>query len=347
MLLSATSINAADNEEGIGSVTKVEFDDDVDALFKLPLTEFIDARNNLAARLKRGGRASDGNLVKALGKPSISAWAVNQLYWKHREAVDRLLVTSQRLRQAQTSQAPERIADMRGSLEARREVLSRLSDLAVALLRDAGHTPTPDTIRRITTTLEAISTYAMLPDGPTPGRLTQDVEPPGFESLASLIPVTESADVSDELKRATPSRKSRSAETKTPQRASPPGDAQKVRQREETHRARIAAAKVSLKEAEKSLAAARSRAQRLEAAQTKAYAEATEADAEARQAEKLLREAEVRFKKADAASRDAAHRTQRTAAEAEEAAQAVEAAKHGIEKASKELESLLQESAAR
>jgi len=54
-------------------------------------------------------------------------------------------------------------------------------------LRDAGHSPTPDTLRRVVTTLEALSAYALLPNGPTPGRLSQDVDPPSFESLASLM----------------------------------------------------------------------------------------------------------------------------------------------------------------
>ncbi len=330
--------------EGIGSETKGELEEDVDALFKRPLAEFIGARNNLTARLKQGGRTNDANLVKALAKPSISAWAVNQLYWKHREAFDQLLATGQRFRQAQTSRTAGRIADMLGSLDARRETLSHLSELAPALLRDAGHNPMPDMIHRITTTLEALSAYASLSDGPTPGRLTHDVAPPGFESLASLIPSANTAEGKDELARVTPSQKSGSVVPKTRQKAPPGGDVQKVLQLEDTRRARIAAAKISLQEAKRLLTEARPKAQRLEAAQKKANAETKDAHAKARQAEKQVRQAEERFKKASAASEDAAQRAQRIAAEAEEAAQAVEDAKRTVEKASKELESLFQES---
>src|SRR6266513_145928 len=118
------------DDEGIGSETKGKLDDDVDALFKLPLAAFTGARNDLVVRLKRAGRADDANLVKALAKPSISAWAVNQLHWNHREAFDRLLSSSQRFRQSQASQPATRMADLRGSLDARREALSHLSDLA-------------------------------------------------------------------------------------------------------------------------------------------------------------------------------------------------------------------------
>jgi hypothetical protein len=328
------------DEEGIGSETKGKIDDDIDALFKLPLAEFTGARNDLAARMKRAGRADDANLVKALTKPPISAWAVNQLYWKHREAFDRLLVAGQRFRQAQTSNNATRIADIRESLNARGDALTHLSDLATVVLRDAGHNPTPDTIHRITTTLEGVSARSTPSDGPTPGRLTQDVDPPGFESLASLIPSPFASEQNVESKKVTPAKNSGSAVTKQPQRTSPPTDLQKVRQAEETRRARIAAAKVSLQEARRSLTQAQSRAQRLEASQKKADAEAKKADAEARQAEKQLRKAEELFKKANVASQDAAHRAQRIAAEAEEAAQAVEDAKRAIEKASKEFDSL-------
>src|SRR5215207_1711325 len=165
------------------SESKTRFDDEVDVLYRLPLAEFTAARNALAKRLKQAGRGNEAELVKALGKPSSSAWAVNQLYWKHRDAFDRLIATGERFREAQTSRLSRKVADMRVALDARREALSHVSDLATALLRDAGHNPTPDTMLRVTTTLEALSAYASSSDGPRPGRLAHDVDPPGFESL--------------------------------------------------------------------------------------------------------------------------------------------------------------------
>jgi hypothetical protein len=311
----------------------------VDALFKLPLGEFIDARNGLAKRLKRSGRADDANLVKAIAKPSVSAWAVNQLHWNHPEEFDELLAAGQRFRQAQASHTTGTSADMRRSLEARREALALLSELAAVLLRDAGHNPTPGTIHRITTTLEAVSAYASLPDGQAPGRLTRDLDPPGFESLGPLMADASTAKANEEPAPVTPPRKSGGTGTHTRQRASPNDDVQKARQLEDARKARIAAAKVSLQEAEKSLTEARARAQKLEAAQTKA-------DAEAKQAAQELREAEECVKKASAASRDAAQRSQSISAEAKEAAKAVEDTKRSVQKASKEVESLLRESAA-
>ncbi len=316
-----------------GGETKGKLEDDLDALFRLPLAEFTAARNALAGRLKQGGRGHEADFVKALVKPSITAWAVNQLYWKHREAFDRLIATGERFRQAQTSRLARKVADMRGALDARREVLSNLSDLATALLRDAGHNPTPDTIHRITTTLEAMSAYASLSDAPRPGRLTHDVDPPGFESLASLIPGAGMRELREEPARATSSQKSGRAATSTKRKAEPSAD---VRHLEETRQARIAAAKASLQDAKSLLIEARARAQSLEVAQKKA-------NAEAKEAEKERREAEEHFEKARAASEDATRQARRIAVEVDDAVKAVHDAKRTVEKVSKDLELLFRE----
>ena len=45
---------------------------------------------------------------------------MNQLYWKHREAFDRLLESSGRIHKAQSYRLAGKLADMRGALDARR-----------------------------------------------------------------------------------------------------------------------------------------------------------------------------------------------------------------------------------
>ncbi|HEU4767098.1 MAG TPA: hypothetical protein VFS77_06975 [Pyrinomonadaceae bacterium] len=299
-----------------------KLDDEVDQLFQLPLSEFTGARNTLAARLKQTGRAGDANLVKTLAKPPVSAWTVNQLYWSHREAFDTLLAAGQRFHKAQTA---GKVADMRGALEARRAALTNLADLAETLLVEAGHNPSGDTVRRITTTLEALSAYASVADGPTLGRLSEDVDPPGFESLAGFIP-------GPAPKRETaPASQKSSAPAAAKQKS-----AREDREAEQTRQVRIAAAKLSLQSAKRLLADARVRAQSMESAQKKAYAEA-------KQAEKQTREAEERFKKAKLASDAAAERLQSIADDADEATKAVEDAKLALDKATKELEASFRE----
>jgi hypothetical protein len=290
------------------------------------LAEFVDARNALAKRLKQSGRDNDANLVKTLVKPPVSAWTVNQLYWQHRDAFDELLAAGQRVRQAQASGRASKLADMRQALDARREALAELSHLASSLLSEAGHSPSLDTIRRITTTLEAISA---LSDGPTLGRLTQDVDPPGFESLVSFMAGTGAATkASQKSARSAVSQTSFAA--KSQQKSTADREAQRL---EEVRQANIAAAKSSLQAAKKSLADARARAQSAESAHKKTTTEA-------KQAEKQLRDAEERLKKASATSKAAAERAGSMAEEAADATEAVEEAKRAVESASKELESL-------
>ena len=255
------------------SLVKRKFDDEIDDLFKLPVAEFTSARNALAARLKKQGRTNDAERVKLLAKPSVSAWAVNQLYWDHRDAFDQLIATGKSFRHGPTSR--------RESVDARRDALVELSELAANLLRDSGHNPSQDTTRRVTATLEALSAYALLPDGPTPGRLTNDVDPPSFESLASLMSGGGTVAPAPARKKAIIA------------------DARKIQQ------AKIAAAKASLQDAKRSLTAARTRSQSLETTLKKAQAEAKEAArraqsvaAEAAEAAQVLKDAKRTFEEA-------------------------------------------------
>jgi len=326
-----------------GSETKGKLEDDVDALFRLSLPEFTGARNTFAARLKQSGRGDEAFLVKALVKPSISAWAVNQLYWNHRDAFDRLIASGERFHRAHSSPLAGKLANLRIALDARREALTHLSDLATSLLRDAGHNPSLDTARRITTTLEAISAMSILAsrsDAPRPGRLTHDVDPPGFDSLASFIPgarVTQPREEPARIDLNRASQKSSSAPTNTRRKLAPDDD---VRQLEEARKAKIATARVSLQEAKRSLTETRARAQSLELTQKKVYAEA-------KKAEKHRRDAEESLEKARAVAEDAARRAQSLAVDVKEAATAVEDAQRTMERASKELESLFRESSRR
>jgi hypothetical protein len=304
-----------------------KLDDDIDALFKLPLTEFVGARKALAARLKQNGFVSEAEDVKALAKPPVSAWTVNQLYWRHREGFDELIATGQRFHKAQVT---GKMVNMREALDARRDALSHLSDLATEALRDAGHNPSLDTLRRIATTLEALSVATSPSNGPTLGRLTHDIDPPGFDSLGSFAPSAAITKRAAEPLHVSPSKKTVTASTKA-QEAAAEASRQKERQ------ARMNAAKASLQQARKSLTAARAALKSLEGAQKKA-------EATVKEAVKQKREAEERFKKASAASADAALRAQSIAAELTKATKTLDDAKRKVESGTKELENSFRES---
>ena len=309
-----------------------QLDDELDDLFTLPLAEFTAARNALASQLKKGGRANEAEFVKTLAKPPISAWTVNQLYWRHRDAFERLIDSGERFRQAQSSSGARKVADMRAALDARRESLAELSDLASDLLREAGHNPTQEFSRRIATTLEAMSAYGSQADGPRPGRLTQDVDPPGFESLASFVSSVGARMPTKEpvSKVVSPPSKANAVDKSALKKVE---QANAAREREKDRQVAIAAAKGSAQEAKRLLAEARIKIQSLEAAHKRAHTAAKDA-------EKERREAEVQFARAKVAAENAKERAGTLSDEVDQARQEVEEAKRAVDRTSKELEKL-------
>ena len=61
---------------------------DLDDLYGLPLDRFIPERASLVRELRSGGEREQASVVAALRKPSVAAWAVNQLIRTQRREVE-------------------------------------------------------------------------------------------------------------------------------------------------------------------------------------------------------------------------------------------------------------------
>src|SRR5207245_6823398 len=72
-----------------------------DELYALPLADFTKARDELVRHLRREGLRHEAQAVKALRKPTIAAWTLNQLARRRPEEVERLLAIGKRMRTAQ------------------------------------------------------------------------------------------------------------------------------------------------------------------------------------------------------------------------------------------------------
>ena len=148
---------------------------DIDRLYQLPLEEFTAARNALA---KTAG--DDSADVRQLVKPSMPAWAVNQLYWKRRELYDALIEASAALRKTHKTILGGRRADLREPSRAHEEAVDAALKGALAILQEADHPATEATRQGVLTTLRA------LPTNEPPGRLTETLQPGGFEMLQGI-----------------------------------------------------------------------------------------------------------------------------------------------------------------
>jgi hypothetical protein len=216
-------------------------DAEIDRLYQGPLGEFTAARNALARR-------AGADAVRALVKPSLPAWAVNQLYWRHRDAYKELVRSAERLRAAHQAAASGRRADPRDADAAHDRAAADALKQTLAILREAGHPVTAATQQAISQTLQA------LPAGDRPGRLTAPLRPGGFEILAGVTPRLTLVP-----KPAEPQRPAASAEPAAPPSASARA-AQKKAQKQ-----RIEAAAEAARAAKRTLEQARRDARQREA----------------------------------------------------------------------------------
>ena len=310
----------------LGHVGKTE-EDDIDALFQLTPPEFVTARNALATQLKKAGQNDVARRVKALPKPSISAWTVNQLYWKHRAAFEKLLANGERFRQAQVSRLAGKGTDIHKLLNERREELSAMSRLAAQILQRSSGAAPSGVMRRITATLEALSAYGTLAGAPSAGRLVEDVDPPGFDALAALVPR-----VGDDSRAVSPSKVlTFQKEAKTPKGKSKSVDNEKVREQKKKEQQK--AARDAKQEAARELASAKRVALQAQNALKKAAMHAKET-------EETMVETEARLQKVAEIAHEARQKARRAAVEAESAAQAIDEAERGLERATRELSDL-------
>jgi hypothetical protein len=153
-------------------------DDEIGALYALPLGEFTAARNELAKRRKDPE-------IRKLAKPTVAAWAVNRLVRQEPELVDELLEHGAALQEQTLRGAVDAVRDtQRREREAVRALVAR----AGALLQKDGHRPSAQTLERVAATLTAGAQTESGREALRGGRLTEELEPSGFEALAGMAP---------------------------------------------------------------------------------------------------------------------------------------------------------------
>jgi hypothetical protein len=237
-------------------------EDEIDRLFGLPLNEFTRARNDLARQLKQDADADGAAAVRALEKPTVAAWTVNQLARHHAADVRTLLGAGEALRKAQdTLLAGGNATDsLRGATAEERDAIRTLTERAEAVLREAGRPVPQATLERVAATLRAAAVDDEGRRLLEAGRLTAELDPAGFGGLAGVT--------------ATPGR--RRPRSKSPE----PAAADRRREREEEQRRRKEL-RQEARELERAARAAEREADRAEAAAGQARRRAEQARTEA------------------------------------------------------------------
>jgi hypothetical protein len=167
--------------------------EDLERLYALPPAAFTGARNELAGRLRREGRRDAATEVKALARPTPSAWATSRLMRLEPARFRALLAAGGQARQAQrqvlgggaaaNAAAATRLRD---ALRQARTLIEELRRRGLELLGASGSPATSGTADRVGANLQALAFTAGAESAIARGWLDHDLEPPGFEVLAGL-----------------------------------------------------------------------------------------------------------------------------------------------------------------
>jgi hypothetical protein len=160
---------------------------EIDRLYALPLEEFTGERDEVAKRLRKQGDRDAAAEVKALKKPSVAAWAVNQVRRDRPEDVRSLLEVTEELHRVyaglSSAGARERLAE---AADMQRDLIRSLVRCAQQLLEAGGHSANEATLNKVADTLRAAALDEELREQVSAGRVVKEQSAAGLGPLESL-----------------------------------------------------------------------------------------------------------------------------------------------------------------
>lgn len=152
-------------------------DEAVDHLFALPLDGFVAARNAAAKEAAAGGDAVGAARLRALTKPTVAAWVVNQVARSHAAQVADLVALGDELRAATEARDRARLTEL--DHERRRQVDALVTEVSRAG-EVGGRAVSGEVLRRLGETLTAAVMDRDAGALVQAGRLTQALQYVGF-----------------------------------------------------------------------------------------------------------------------------------------------------------------------
>jgi hypothetical protein len=281
-----------------------------DDLYGLPLDQFVPERSALVKSLRAEKRRDEAAPVAALRKPSVAAWAVNQLVRSQGTAIGELYAAGDALRDAQAALL-DGSGDgraLRAANERERAAVDTLVQAARGLLDPDGHELSATVVERVADTLHAAALDESAREQVRAGRLERELRHVGLglgESVFAAAPA------------------------KPPKAAKPAKPAKPATTAKPAKRDRELQAREARKQAEAAKQAERERA----AAQKAARAAETAARRRVERSRSALRNAEQRRERAARALAEADEALQAAQAEAGEAAREHERARSELDEA--------------
>jgi hypothetical protein len=155
----------------------VDLDAVADELYGLPLEDFTPTRTRRAAQAKDEGNKELAAQIKALAKPNLLAWLVNQLARQRRDLLASLLDLADQFRDATQAGDGDRVRELSRQ---RQQVLATLTGQAREIAAAAGRGFTADSSRGVEDTLRAAMADPDAADQVRSGRLIEPLQASGF-----------------------------------------------------------------------------------------------------------------------------------------------------------------------
>jgi hypothetical protein len=246
---------------------------EADALFGLPLERFVSERGALARALRAGRRREEAAAVAALRRPSLAAWAVNQLVRTQPEAVRGLFAAGDAVRAAHADLLAGRGDGraLRAASDDEREAVQGLVQTARGLLSSDGHELSEPMVQRVADTLHAAALDEAAREQVRGGRLERELRHVGLGLGAAAEAPAPEGDRRAEHERAARRKAARAEATAARRRAQRATRALATAQERRDRAAR------KLAEADAALAQARTEAETAGAEQRRTQAAADDA----------------------------------------------------------------------
>ena len=165
----------------------------IDELYALPLERFVPERDVLAKQLRSESRRADAARVASLTKPSIVAWAVNQVVRAQPAAAATLWAAGDAVleTQARVVAGEARGPELRAAIETERHALQPLIDAARGLMTGAGRFLGEQNVLPVSESLHAAAIDPVARPQVAEGRLTRPLRLTGLEAAFATTPAAD------------------------------------------------------------------------------------------------------------------------------------------------------------
>lgn len=156
-------------------------------LYRLPPAQFVARRADLVAAARAAGDRVTAREIGQLQRPTLAAWAVNQVSWQRPDDMAQLRDVAQLLREAQEALDA---AELRRLSRRRAEVVERVLGTAIELAGEVSLAA--EALRQVESTLVAALSDEAAADAVASGRLTRALSYAGFGDVdlsGAVVPV--------------------------------------------------------------------------------------------------------------------------------------------------------------